>query len=86
MTLEEKFPFRYLINLGERGDRRIQAENEFLKHNLIIERFPAINKRWLKSSRGFEDTGRYALALTQRLAIRKAKQHGAKSVLSLIHI
>jgi len=43
-------------------------------------RLPAVDQRWVRNQRGFESPGRYALALTQRLAIRRAKQRKAPAV------
>jgi len=46
-------------------------------------RFPALDSRFCRDPRGYENKGRYALALTIRLAIRKAKQLKSPSLLLL---
>lgn len=81
MNLEETFPVRFLINLGRRSDKRARSEAQFIKHSLAVERIPAIDRRWLRHKGGFDDKGRYALALTQRLAIRAAKRRRTPAVL-----
>ncbi len=83
MNLEEQFPLRYWINLGRRSERRAETEWRLLKAGITAERFPAVDARFVRKTRGYESAGRYALALTQRLAIRKAMLAGAESVLIL---
>ncbi|MBK1834570.1 beta-1,6-N-acetylglucosaminyltransferase [Roseibacillus ishigakijimensis] len=76
-------PHTFLINLGRRDDRRGEVEWQLLQAGIEAERFPAIDARFVKSARGYEHKGRYALALTKRLALRAARQRGAKAVLLL---
>lgn len=83
MTLDEAFPLKFMINLGRRADRRSEVEWQLLQAGIEAERFPAVDARFVKSARGYENKGRYALALTQRLAVREAKRRGAEAVLLL---
>lgn len=81
MILEDTFPLRFVINLGDREDRRVLTERELSLAGISAERLPAVRASWLKSERGHESKGRYALALTQRIALRKARQRNAPAVL-----
>jgi hypothetical protein len=83
MNLEDEFPARYWINLGRRQDRRAETEWQLHQTGITAERFPAVDARFVRKNRGYESAGRYALALSQRLAIRKAMLAGAKAVLIL---
>jgi len=74
MDFEKTFPLRYYINLGRREDRRTELEYHLDQIGITAQRFSAIDSRFCRSPRGYENKGRYALALTIRLAIRKAKQ------------
>ena len=96
MDFETTFPVRYWINLGRRADRRAKMEARFDQAGLTVERFPAVDAKFVRRMalernkekmpgdsgdgvRGYENAGRYALALSQRLAIRRAKHAGATS-------
>ncbi len=81
MNIEKEFPARYWINLGRRQDRRVEMEYQLELAGIRAERFPAVDARFVKRNRGYESAGRYALALSQRLAIRKAMLEGAEAVL-----
>ena len=98
MDFETTFPVRYWINLGRRADRRAKMEARFDQAGLTVERFPAVDAKFVRRMalernkekmpgdscdgvRGYENAGRYALALSQRLAIRRAKHAGASAVL-----
>lgn len=81
MNFAETFPLRFYINLGRREDRRTETEWLLDQAGISAERFPAVDARFVKNARGYENKGRYALALTIRLAIRKAKQLKAPSIL-----
>lgn len=83
MNIEEEFPARYWINLGRIEERRFETEWQLAKAGVTAERFPAVDARFVRKTRGYESAGRYALALSQRLAIRKAMLAGAKAVLIL---
>jgi len=83
MNFEETFPLRYYINLGRREDRRTELEYHLDQVGVTATRFPAIDSRFCRNPRGYENKGRYALALTIRLALRKAKQLKAPSLLLL---
>jgi hypothetical protein len=85
MRFEQEFPVRFWINLGRREDRRIRMEAVLADAGVTAERLPAVDARRCKVKqgmvRGYESAGRYALALTQRLAIREAKRRGVPAVL-----
>ncbi len=83
MDIEQQFPARYWINLGRRQDRRFETEWQLEMAGITAERFPAVDARFVRKNRGYESAGRYALALSQRLAIRKAMLTGAEAVLIL---
>ncbi len=81
MNLDETFPLKLYINLGPAEDRRRRVQNLFLDNALEVERLPAVSKRYVGNSRGHWDKGRYALSLTQKLALREGRRRGASSVL-----
>lgn len=81
MNFEEEFPLRYYLNLGRREDRRVEMEWLLEQTGVTVERFPAVDARFVRNPRGYDEKGRYALALTIRLAIRRAKQKRAKALL-----
>jgi GR25 family glycosyltransferase involved in LPS biosynthesis len=94
MNFEEAFPLRFLINLGRREDRWHAVEAKLEKAGIVTERFTAVDAARKPDSagpvldlplpvRGYESAGRYALALTQRLALRKVAQRKAPAVLLL---
>lgn len=83
MDWEQEFPLRLWINLGHRADRRARLEWHLQERELTAERFPAVDARCVRKLRGYETAGRYALALTKRLAIRRAMHSGAEAVLLL---
>lgn len=91
MDIERDFPLRFFLNLARRQDRRATVEDIFNNLSLLVERFPSIDSKRVKISprscrfstdyRGYESLGRYALALSKRLALREAKRRGAPAVL-----
>lgn len=81
MNFEETFPLRYYINLGRRQDRRIETEIGLAEAGISASRFPAVDARFVRNNRGYDSAGRYALALSQRLAIRQAMLKKADAVL-----
>ena len=92
MDFEKTFPLRLWINLGRRQDRRDAMEGRLEEAGITAERFPGIDasaypERWERypddDYEGYESKGRYALALTKRLAVREAKRRGAPSILLL---
>ena len=83
MDFNSTFPLRYFINLGRRQDRRIETEIALEEAGISAERFPAVDARFVRKNRGYESAGRYALALTQRLVLRKAALLEADAVLVL---
>ena len=84
MDFEQALPLRFWINLGRREDRRVETEGRLEELGITAERFAAVDasqnpevrdQRPEKMEiacevRGYESAGRYALALTQRLALR----------------
>lgn len=83
MDFEKTLPLRYYINLGRRQDRRIETEIALMQAGITAERFPAIDARHVRRTGGYESAGRYALALSQRLVLRKASLRKADAVLVL---
>jgi len=81
MNFEQTFPLRYFINLGRRQDRRVGTEIALAEAGISAERLPAVDARFVKNPRAYESAGRYALALSQRLAIRRAMLKKADAVL-----
>jgi hypothetical protein len=83
MNIDDEFPLKFYINLGAAEDRRRRMQNLFLDHRMEVERLPAVPKRYVQNARGHWDKGRYALALTQKLALREGRRRGAAAVLVL---
>jgi hypothetical protein len=83
MDFNSTFPLRYFINLGRRQDRRIETEIALEEAGISAERFPAVDARFVRKNRGYESAGRYALALTERLVLRRAALLKAEAVLVL---
>ena len=81
MDLTAAFPRMVYLNLGHREDRRTEVEFEFMKHGLLVRRQPALKAAWLTEARGYESKPRYGCALTQCMALRRARQAGAAAVL-----
>jgi hypothetical protein len=94
MNFENEFPLKFCINLARREDRRNLTEIRMREAGIQAERFSAIDgsSRVVRQApadgrskaiaiRGYESAGRYALALTQRLAIREAARRGAPAVM-----
>lgn len=82
MDFETTFPLQFYINLNRRDDRRRTVLNGFLDHGLErVERFPAIDSRRILNARGRWSSGRYALALTQKLCLREARRRRAPAVM-----
>jgi hypothetical protein len=67
--------------LGVAEHRRKHSLNQFWDVGLDVTRFPAMNKSYVRDQRGHESAGLYALALTQKLLLRRASQLEAASVL-----
>jgi Core-2/I-Branching enzyme len=75
------FPLKVLLNLSRRQDRRERCAEVFMVLGWPVERLPAVDARRLRSTRGFGEKGRYAHALSTRLALRRAEQSRAAAVL-----
>jgi hypothetical protein len=80
MDFECVFPARYFLNLAKRQDRRLRCELIFEQEGLGVERQAAVDAKWVRNKRGYSEAGRYAHALSTRLAIRRAKLRGAEAV------
>lgn len=83
MSFEEVFPLRFFLNLGRDAGRRGEVEWQLMEAGVEAERFPAIDGRRVKNLRGFPDGKARARAVTQQLALRKARKRGASAVLLL---
>ncbi len=83
MDFAKTFPMCVCINLARRQDRRFEAWAGFEDAGLAVERFGAVDQRWVRDARGYESAGRYALALTDRLILREAERRRAPAVMLL---
>ena len=81
MTLQELFPYRVCVNLGNREDRRRAVWQRFEALGLEVDRQPGIRSSAVRDSWGFLGASRYACSLAKRLAVRRAKLAGAPAVL-----
>lgn len=81
MQFDETFPLKLCINLSRRQDRRFRMDMEFFTRGLDVQRVRAIDKKFVRRLRHYPTAGRYANAISHRLAIRKAKLCGASTVL-----
>lgn len=79
--LEESFPMRVYINLGRREDRRFELEYAFALQRLEVERFAAVDARWVRRVYGHIGKPQYGCAMSHRQIIRQARQRGAPAVL-----
>ena len=79
--LEVTFPLRCYLNLARREDRRAEAECQFARQGLTVERVPAANGRLARNVRGYASAGAYGCALSHRLLMRRAVQERAGAVL-----
>jgi hypothetical protein len=82
MNLEEQFPYRVYLNLARRQDRRFAVQGELERAGIGgVERFAAVDGKRMGSPRGFGSKGYYALAVTNRMVLRRAALRGAEAVL-----
>lgn len=79
--LESSYPMRVYINLGRREDRRFELEYAFALQRLEVERFAAVDARWVRRVHGHIGKPQYGCALSHRQVIRQARQRGAPAVL-----
>ena len=79
-SVEEAFPLRMYINLGRRNDRRNKIEEQFRKHSIDINRFPAIDGSFLKQTFGSHRANVRACRASHRLILRHAVRNGAAAV------
>jgi hypothetical protein len=84
MKLEEIEIAIVYINLGRRPDRRKAVEEQLARLGWPAERVAAVDAAWVRDSRGFQNTRRYACSLSKRMAIRRGFQDsGVEAVLLL---
>ena len=69
----------FCLNLARRQDRRMECEEEFEEAELDVERFPAVDGKWVRKTRGFQNAGKYAHTLGVRMMLRKARMEGARA-------
>ena len=82
LNLETDMPLRFFINVHSDELRRFEFLNHLKQHNLDkVERFPGLDKHWVRDHRGHWDAGRYALSLTQKRILREARRRRAPAVL-----
>jgi len=82
MNVEAEFPCRVYLNLARRQDRRFAALGEFERAGLAgVRRFPAVDGKRLGSAGGFGSEGYHALAIANRMALRRAALQKASAVL-----
>ena len=83
MKIEEDFPLRFFVNLGRREDRRAEMEWILQYSNVNVERFPAVDARFISDNEGFFSREHAAIARSILEIISEAKRVGAKAVLIL---
>jgi hypothetical protein len=81
MDIEREFPMKIYLNLGPDEVRRRAVEARFGEQGLRVERQGAVDGRWLRHARGYIRPCRAGLALTKRVAVRRAALAGAEAVL-----
>ena len=80
MILSRIFTRMFCLNLARRQDRRVEYEQEFERAGLTVERFPAVDAKWVTNLRGFQTPGKYAHTLGLRMVLRKARAEGVPAV------
>ena len=58
----------------------MECEEEFERAHLVVERFPAVDGKWVRRTRGFQSAGKYAHTLGVRMMLRRAKHIDAPAV------
>jgi hypothetical protein len=81
MNFDDTFPLKLCINLTRREDRRFRMDLEFYKLGMDVLRVRAVNQKYVRRLHGYPTAGRYANALSHRLALRRAKLAGVSAVL-----
>ncbi len=80
-NFQDAFPMAYYINLGRREDRRCELEFQFRIQCLEVQRFAAVDARFVRNWHEFRTKSQYACSLSHRMAIRQAKLKRASCVL-----
>ena len=83
MNIETTFPLRIYINLTRRQDRRFAVMDELEAAGLQAKRFPAVDGKRLGWQGGFASPGYHALAITNRMVLRRAQLQKAPAVLMM---
>jgi glycosyl transferase family 25 len=83
MKLNEYFDKIYCINIDRRNDRWESCLKEFGKHQLIVERFSAIDGNVDNHNLGYPYDNELAGAVSHLNVIKKAKELGLKRILIL---
>lgn len=74
---------RVYVNLDRRPDRRSKCEGQFKAQGIEVARFPAVDQKRVKRTRGHGSAAEYACQLSHRLILRKAAKEKVSSVLIL---
>lgn len=80
MDFDAAFPFKFLLNLTRRSDRRVRSEELFARQGWKVSRQPAVDGQLLKSAGGFHSPGQRAHALSTRMILRTAALAKAEAV------
>jgi GR25 family glycosyltransferase involved in LPS biosynthesis len=80
--LQDYFPRIYCINLDRRTDRWEECQSEFNKHNLNVERFPAIDGKALETIPGLS-AGNVGAIYSHRAVLQFAKDNQFENILIL---
>ncbi len=83
MNLDTEFPLKFYINLSRRQDRRFRMEGLLEELGWSAERTIAADERHVRRAHAYGAAGKYACALSHRMALRKARLAKADAVLIL---
>lgn len=85
LMLEEPSPLSlvYYLNTGHASSRRREIEYHLTVSKIDARRFSAVNPEFVRRIRIFRDRTVYSSALSQRLAIRMAREQAAETVVLL---
>jgi len=82
MSMNDFFDHIYCINLDKRTDRWEECQQQFKKHNLLVERFSAIDGSKINNPTKLMP-GEYGILSTHIELIKDAKKKGYKNILIL---
>lgn len=83
MKINEYFDKIYCINIDRRTDRWETCSKEFIKHDLIVERFSAVDGNVINHNLGYPYDNELAGAMSHLNVIKTAKENNLKNVLIL---